>query len=297
MKAAVVFNNFAANGKSKKYKQSLIKEFESAGIEYEFLITENKEQATTAVRQLNFNNYNVLIAVGGDGTLFNVVNGYMMNNGESSIPLAVIPIGTGNAFARDLNLESNDITSAVNCIKNGKTKPVDIGKFTTNGDVFYFVNIIGLGFVTDVARSAHSLKALGSLSYTLGVLYHTINLKPFNSLILYDGEEQEQEVIFIEISNTKYTGKDFLMAPEAKIDDGLFDITIMKRSSRMKLLSGLPKIFKGKHIHMKEVETIKASKITIKTDSSKILTPDGEILGSTPLQVECLPGKLEFFSN
>jgi YegS/Rv2252/BmrU family lipid kinase len=297
MKIAVIFNSYAANGKANKYKESLLNEFESAGLEYELFITDSKEDAIATAGKLDFNLYKALVAAGGDGTLFNVVNGYMLNKSQSKIPLGIIPVGTGNAFARDLNLISNNIKVAVNTIRKGNTKFVDIGKFTTGEKEFYFVNIIGLGFVTDVARSAHKLKFLGGLSYTLGVLYHTLYLKPFSVNIIHDGKEIQREVIFLEISNTRYTGKDFLMAPAAKIDDGLFDITIMNKSSRLRLLSGLPKIFKGEHINMKEVESIKASSIIIKTDTPKVLTPDGEIMGTTPLEIKCLPKALEFFIN
>lgn len=102
----------------------------------------------------------------------------------------------------------------------------------------------------------------------------------------------ERDCIFIEISNTRYTAN-FLMAPNAEIDDGRLDIMILKKLSRIKLLKSCPKIFTGEHIHMEEVETYQARNIKIITDFPKILTPDGEVLGITPIEVECLYQQVE----
>ncbi len=297
MKILIIYNLFAANKSSVKYKDVLLEELNKAGIEYELSHTGSAEEAAETVKNAEFNKYAAIAAAGGDGTIFNVLNGYFKNNSPNKIPLAVIPLGTGNAFARDLGIESKDIKSAVNSIKNGHTQRADIGKFKSEGNEYYFANIIGMGFVTDVARTAHGFKKLGGLSYTLGVLYHTLYLKSFDVTISYDGSEINRSVSFIEISNTRYTGKDFLMAPAASINDGLFDITIMNKATRRRLLSGLPKIFKGNHIYMDEVESIQARSIKISASSPKILTPDGEILGSTPLEIECIPEALEVFVN
>lgn len=295
MKLLVIYNHYAANNSSTNYKEILSDEFEKSGFDYQIIDTGNAEHAIKTVHHADFSNYDAIAAVGGDGTLFNVVNGYILNSSSKRLPIGVIPLGTGNAFARDLGIESKNIKNAVKAIKNGQRKRVDIGKFETDENEYYFVNIIGLGFVTDVAQTAHNLKIFGGFSYTLGVLYHTLHLKPFDVTIEHDDKITKRAASFIEISNTRYTGKDFLMAPDAKIDDGLFDITIMNKSSRLKLLSGLPKIFKGKHVLMDEVETIKARSIKISTQSPKVLTPDGEIFGSTPLKIECLPQLIEFF--
>lgn len=98
-----------------------------------------------------------------------------------------------------------------------------------------------------------------------------------------------------EISNTRYTSN-FLMAPGASIDDGLLDVTLLGKASRTRLLRCFPKIFTGEHVHLDEVETFKAKKITLHTDEPKILAPDGENLGSTPVEVECLQRAIKVFS-
>ena len=184
---------------------------------------------------------------------------------------------------------------ALDALQSGKTKKVDVGRFTTSGKQFYFINIFGFGFVTDVASTAHKLRIFGDLSYILGVLYQTITLKSFNLRIESDARIIERENVFVEISNSRYTGKDFFMAPSAKIDDGLLDVTLLNKLSRAKVLQCLPKIFTGTHVTMKEVETFQTKHLKIETSPLKMLTPDGQLMGSTPIEVECLPKAIEVF--
>ena len=112
--------------------------------------------------------------------------------------------------------------------------------------------------------------------------------------IYLDDNLIERACTFIEVSNTRYTSN-FLMAPAAKIDDGLFDITIAGQFGRLKLLQSFPKIFTGEHINLEEVETYQAKKIKIESEISKVLTPDGELVGITPVEINCLPKAIEVF--
>ncbi|MBN1302636.1 MAG: diacylglycerol kinase family lipid kinase [Melioribacteraceae bacterium] len=295
MKALLVFNKFAANRRAGGLGETVRRELHKRGVEFDSIETNGSYNFGGSYPEININEYDALIAAGGDGTIFHTVNLFYDKSG-GALPVGVIPIGTGNAFARDLGIKANDIVKSVDAIVKGKTRKADLGKFRENGNALYFSNIIGFGFVTDVAHSAHKMKSIGKLSYTLGVLYHTVFLKPFAAEIEYDGNKIEREILFAEISNTRYTGSDFLMAPSAELDDGFLDITIMNAASRSILLNGLPKIFKGAHVNMKEVETFRARSIKIKTAEPKTLTPDGEILGSTPVQIECLEKAADFFA-
>ena len=171
---------------------------------------------------------------------------------------------------------------------------MDVGRFSTQGEDWYFLNILGLGFVADVGATAKKLKILGNLSYTLGVFYRMIFLAPFDVKITSDQGVIEDQQIFIEISNTRYTSN-FLMAPSAVVDDGLLDVTLLSKSSRRRLVTSFPKILTGEHIHMPEVRTFKTSSLTVETDQPKILTPDGELMGSSPIQVNCLPRAVDIF--
>ena len=149
--------------------------------------------------------------------------------------MGVLPVGTGNAFARDLELDVSRWREAVNIIAARKTRKVDVGKYHSHGQDYYYLNILGLGFVTDVTRIAHKLKLLGNIAYTLGVIYRTVFLSADKMSIEIDGQLFERECTFVEISNTRYTSN-FLMAPKALIDDGFLDVTIAKKLTRRRLL-------------------------------------------------------------
>jgi len=294
MKLLLIYNPHAGHKRAKKTLPMVESLFGEKGITYDLMLTDYPEHARDIAREAAFDQYDGIVAAGGDGTLFEVINGYYQNQGKLKIPLGVLPVGTGNAFARDLGLNSTRLEEAVEIISSGKTRRVDVGKFRTHGQDYYFLNILGLGFVADVTKTAFKLKALGNIAYTIGVLYRTAFLKAFPMTMEADGKKLEKDVIFVEISNTTYTSN-FLMAPDAKIDDGLLDITILKKLTRRRLLQCFPKIFTGEHILFEEVEQFKARKISIQTKTPKVLTPDGELVGISPIQVECLRQAVEVF--
>ncbi|MCX7875119.1 MAG: diacylglycerol kinase family lipid kinase [Melioribacteraceae bacterium] len=297
MKILHINNPAAANGKSHKLFPLIKKQFEKLQLHHESIQTKYAGQATEIISSVDFNKYKCIAVSGGDGSLFEVVNGYMKNSSKNKIPIVPIPIGRGNAFARDLNFQPDNWENSLNAISKNEVINSDVGYCKTSNSEFYFVNILGFGFVTDIAETAFKLRSFGHLSYVVGVIYQTINLKSYKLKIEIDEKVIERDNVFVEISNTKYTGKDFLMAPNAKINDGLLDITLLNKLSRKRVLQALPKIFTGEHIHMKEVETFKAKKIKIETEPKKTLTPDGQIMESTPIEIECLPNAISFIHN
>jgi len=295
MKIFYLNNPASGNKNGAKYFSLINKEFDKRNIEYESVQTEYARHGTEIIKHLTFEKYDAIAVSGGDGTLFETINGYFANKSSKRIPVGVIPTGRGNAFARDLDLYPEKWEEAINIITSGKTKRVDVGFCKTPQEQFYFINILGLGFVTDVASTAFKLRTLGHFSYILGVLYRTISLKPFHLELEVDGQKIERKNVFVEISNTRYTGKDFFMAPNAVIDDGLLDIILLNKLTRIRLVQCLPKIFTGEHVKLKEVECFKARKIKVVASPPKILTPDGQLIGNTPIEIECLSKKLEVF--
>ncbi|NOX37277.1 MAG: diacylglycerol kinase family lipid kinase [Calditrichaeota bacterium] len=294
MRLLLVYNPRAANWRARKLLPEVEAEFDRYGVAFDLALTDYPEHAVEIVRNADFSRYDGIVAAGGDGTLFEVINGYFRNTGSKKIPLGILPIGTGNAFARDLELEASRWKEAVSIIVGGKTRTVDVGQFRTHGQVYYYLNIIGLGFVADVTRTASKLKIFGNLSYTLGVLFHTITLNAFPIILELDGRVIERENIFVEVSNTRYTSN-FLIAPNARIDDGLLDVILVNRLSRFRLLKAFPKVFTGEHIHMDEVDVFQVQRVVIRTPEPKVLSPDGELVGITPVEIECLPRAVEVF--
>lgn len=287
MKVLLVFNPMAAHKRAGKLLPEIEAGFSKLNISFDLRLTDYPEHAVDIVREADFDSYDGIAVAGGDGTLFESINGYYQNQSKRKIPIGVLPVGTGNAFARDLELQTFQWKEALEIIQKNKPRKVDAGSFTTHGQKYYFLNIMGLGFVADVTKTAHKLKLIGNVSYTIGVLYQTIFLKAFKLKMETDGKAVERESVFVEISNTRYTSN-FLMAPNAEIDDGFLDVTILSRLNRRRLLQCFPKIFTGEHLEMDEIEQFKAKKIVIETDKPKVITPDGELVGISPVTVECL---------
>ena len=294
MKTIIIYNPQAANGKARKLLPQIEKYLITKNYEYDLQLTEYAHHASEIVANMDYTKYDGIVAAGGDGTLFDVINGYYKNSSKNKIPIGVLPVGTGNAFIRDMDLDNTHWQQALDIIYQNKSKKVDVGKFVFENNDYYFLNILGLGFVSDVGETAHKIKFIGNLSYTIGVLYQLITLSSYKLNIEIDGEKYERDNLFVEVSNTRYTSN-FLMAPTAENDDGFLDVTLLSKITRRRLLKLFPTVFTGEHVKEKEVETFKAKKIKISTEIEKILTPDGELFGSTPIEIECLHQAVDVF--
>ena len=186
MKVLLIYNAAAAHKRAKKILPEVEACFDEKGIEFELRITDYPEHAVDIVGNADFSQYDGVVAGGGDGTLFEVINGYYKNKDRGKIPLGILPIGTGNAFARDLDMDVARWQEAVEIIKMGRPRNVDVGVYHTHGQDYYFLNILGLGFVADVGKTAHKLKIFGNVAYTIGGLYQILFLNTYRVTIEAD---------------------------------------------------------------------------------------------------------------
>jgi len=294
MKLLLVANPCAGHGRAGRLLAEVSDTCRNLGLEVDTRLTERPGHATEIIEAENLAPFDGVIATGGDGTVFEAVNGLFRNPAGPAVPFGVLPMGTGNSFSRDLGLERGQVREALELIAGGATRKVDVGLCHTGNRDLYYLNILGVGFVSDVTATAAKLKLLGNASYTIGVVYRTAFLGTFGLELELDGNIIEREATFLEISNSRFTA-DFLMAPEAKIDDGLLDVTLLGRISRRRLLRLFPTVFKGEHVQYPEVETFTARSIKMVSDQPKILTPDGELIGTTPADVTCLHHALDVF--
>ncbi len=253
--------------------------------------------ATDLVAEADLEAFDGVIAAGGDGTLFEVLNGLYRKAPGERVPLGLVPAGTGNAFARDLGLLPGDWQKGVDLIARNRPRKVDVGRVQTRSETFYFLNIIGMGFAVDAGRAAKKLKILGNAAYTLGTLWETIKLKSYPLHVEINGKHVKQDNVFIEISNSRYTGSSFLIAPDARIDDGLLDVTLLSRLPRRRLLQLFPTIYSGRHVQYEEVSTFQARQIRIHAPGGRLLAPDGEFRGHSPADISCLAADLEMFAD
>jgi len=274
--------------------------------EVDVLLTRCAGDAMEQVAAADLAGYDGLLAAGGDGTLFEVLNGLYRHPPQRRPPLGLVPVGTGNAFARDLGLQAGDWEKGVALIEARRQQRVDVGRVEPEcpegtgvaaGDLpFHFLNIIGAGLPVDAMRAAERIKFIGSSAYSIAALWSALRLHSYPLVIEVDGERLEQDALFVEISNTRYTGTSFLMAPAARLDDGLLDVTLVRRLSRWRLLRLFPTIYRGRHVAYPEVTTLQARSITIRAPGGLALAPDGEFRGLAPVTVNCLHRDLEIFA-
>ncbi len=293
MRVALIVNPYAGRKNGKKALPIIEKKLELHQIETEVFTSLYSEHISKIASELYINRFDAIICVGGDGTNYQVLNGLLHNFKSKDLPpLGIIPVGSGNSFAKDLGIHSQE--DGIKAIIRHQPKSVDVCSFSQDKINYYFVNLTGVGFVTDVAKTAQKFKYLKDFSYLIGVLYRTINLTSTYMELNIDGKKITGENCFVEFCNSKFTGGDMMMAPDAKIDDGLMDIIIVRKLSRSSLIKTLPKLFKGTHIHHPKVRYIKAKKASVKTWPNKTLLPDGELFGATPSNIKVHPKMVKY---
>jgi diacylglycerol kinase (ATP) len=292
----IIFNPNAAHGRSVKKLTAIRARFEVLGINATYLLTRYAGHGRELVANSKLAEYDGLVAAGGDGTLFEVLNGLYLHPKATRIPLGLLPIGTGNAFARELDLESDTLTHAIDLIHRGLTRQVDVGFAKSADKSFYFVNIVSMGFAVDAGMVAQKMKFFGKMAYTLATLWQVLNLKSYPLVMEIDGKSITSDNVFVTLSNSRYTGTHFLIAPDAKIDDGQLDVTILENLPRLRLLKLFPSIYSGRHVEYAEISSYKGTHISIRSPKGFLLGPDGEFCGHSPVDISCLSRDLKIFA-
>ncbi len=284
-------------GKNRKGRMTTLvaRSLREAGCTLDVVSSAHKGHITELVSGLDFARYDGIVVMGGDGTLFETVNGYMANPSPRRIPIGVIPLGTGNSFSLDLGLQPGDWQGAVQVIARGQVQWADLACFEEHGRCRYFINILGLGFVADVTRRAERLKWMGNVAYTVATLHRMMQHAPLGVTLELDGRRIERDSVFVTVSNSRYTSN-FFIAPQARIDDGLLDVLVLHHMSRRALIRNFPKVLDGSHLELPEVEVFRAAEIRITTQAPVDLAPDGECTGTTPLHIRCVPQAVPFFT-
>ena len=295
LKLLVIFNPGASYGRAASRLGDIREGFSSAGIAAEFLLTDHPGHATDLVAKADLSGFDGLVAAGGDGTVFEVLNGLYRRPKTDRLPLGLLPVGTGNAFARDLGLPPSAWQEAIELLLRGRTRPVDVGKVESADASYHFLNIVHMGFTVAANRTALKLKFLGDSAYTLAALWQVMRMESYPLQMEVDGEVVRDNNVFVAVSNTRYTGTHFKMAPSAIVDDGLLDVTLLTRLSRRRVLRLFPTVYDGRHVGFEEVTTRQAERIRISAPEAMLMAPDGEFVGRTPAEITCLRRDLELF--
>ena len=293
MTLSVIVNPAAHGGLAGRRISKLNARLRNAGVNAEIHVPQSREHLCRLAVQLGQSADDTLAIVGGDGTNMAIVDALLQHHGPDPLPtLALLPAGRGNSLAKDLDF--SDLDPAIAALCNGKSRKVDVARFVSNGMTGHFLNCLGMGFVTEVDRTASHFRRLGDLSYIIGVFHRTLKLRHHQFRLDIDGQVIEEQMCFVEIMNSRKTGGEMLMAPDACIDDGLLDVVWVSKVNRRSLLRTFPKIFKGTHGSNPAVHFLRGKKITITSTDHKILLPDGDQLGSTPVTIDVLPRRVRY---
>ncbi|MBN2384103.1 diacylglycerol kinase family lipid kinase [bacterium] len=238
------------------------------------------------------------VSVGGDGTNHEIVNGLIDDNDTipDDVTLEFLPLGSGNDFLRSLAV-SHDFDHVLDRLEHYHEKRVDIGKIRFRHDnsfrTRYFLSVAGTGFSANVNKMANEqCRCMGKFRYVSAFFPNLLMLRNTQSQIKIDGQEYDRKCCMTVVAHTSYFGGGMKIAPAARNDDGLFEVLLFRDFSAPELLVNFPLVFKGKHIHHPKIEFYKGSSIEIVTEEAQNLLADGEIIGQTPVEFNCLPGLL-----
>ena len=256
--------------------------------------------AIELARQAGEQGYDMVIAMGGDGTVHEVVNGLMQVPEDKRPTLGVVPVGSGNDFAHGIDA-SNDSSRALQCALDGNPSTVDLGLMTDDrGHKEYFDNTLGIGFGAIVTIRSHRLPILRGFLMYLTAVIQTIILdhNPIAMQIESDDEKWEQKVIYLILCNGPREGGGFLIAPEAKIDDGILHYAMITDVSRRMMFRIVPEVMKGTHGRFKQVKMGTCKKISLTADRPLYIHADGEIFSGPgtdlrKVSIEILPNALK----
>jgi YegS/Rv2252/BmrU family lipid kinase len=241
--------------------------------------------------------FSLVVAAGGDGTAHEVVNGLMAaSDGGETGTLGIIPIGSGSDFSHTVGLPG-DLRGACQRLARGRLRVVDVGRVRVQGQPDrYFDNTVGIGFDGVVTVEALKVKWLRGMALYLPVVLKTVflSLKVPQVTIEYDGQTLALPALMVCVANGSREGGGFFVAPDAKPDDGLFDLSITREVSRLAMLGLIPHYMKGTHVDREPVTMARARRVTISSPDDLVAHADGEVLCTDGHHVECeiLPRRL-----
>jgi len=256
--------------------------------------------ATELARQAAEEGYELVIAAGGDGTAHEVINGLMQVPVERRPKLGIVPLGSGNDFAYSIGMDAHP-EIAIRQVFSGKPHPVDIGRLQDNRNrTEYFDNAVGIGFDATVTIRSRNLTFLrGFIMYLFAVLQTiTLNHDAPRLQITSDLENFTEEMLMFVMCNGSREGGGFLVAPEAKTDDGIFHYAGVRRVSRLMMLRLVPEVMKGTHPRFPQVRMGQFHKLELQSDRPLVIHMDGEIFAGfgvdvRQLSVEIIPGAIQ----
>jgi len=293
----VIVNPIAGAGKTAKKWPQIIDLLRSLGMDFEHDLTEAPGHATELAKSAAKNGCELVVSVGGDGTINEIVNGLYDAGSIGDVTLGIVSTGTGDDYIRTIGVPRSCM-EASRCLTSQGRLTVDLGlvEYRSNGQMQkrIFVNFAGLGFDAEIVRATtQEFKALGdTASYLMGLVTTLVVYKNKEISLIMDGEVGERRICTVLMSNGKYGGGGMLTAPDADLGDGFFDVVIIGDLTKPDLLRSLPRIYKGTHLTHPKVTVKRAREVEIRPVQPMAVQADGELLGEAPARFSVLPGAL-----
>ena len=280
MKYKIIANPVAGKGRAIALIQRAGDMLRGREVEFDIALTKAPGDAANLSRLAAEEGWPVIVSLGGDGTICEVINGLV---GTDSA-LGIISCGTGNDIVRSLGM-STDVEQAIDTLLTGERRKIDVGVERDQ----VFTNIAGIGFACDVTSQANAMRKLkGSLAFFAATYKALSALKPINVRVELDHEIIETKAVSITISNMKYAGGGMIFAPHAVVDDGLFDVCIVREIGRASFALTFPQMYRDSGVKHPAVSRYRSSAVRIFTEQPLGKMFDGNINGKMPLEAKIM---------
>jgi diacylglycerol kinase (ATP) len=292
-----IVNPAAGGGRSAKLAGPALARLRESGLHIDVIASTGAGHAVQLAREAFDQGYRRFIAVGGDGTVHEVLNGlFAAGAGQRRVALGFLPLGTGNSFLRDFTTDGAE--ASLQAMLAGRKRSVDLMKLTHSGGEIFSFNLLSIGFTADVGALANRrFKGLGQLGYLLGVFVCVaqLNRRVFALRCDDDTEWDERRCLFLTFNNSKYTGGTMMIAPNADPSDGLIEFVRWGPIGRLGLMRMLPKLYDGTH-----VQHPLASRRAVRHVEFNVPVPvdvmiDGEIVSLQCNALDILPSALDVY--
>jgi len=300
----VVVNPNAGRKRGEKDWNQIKNLFQQSKIQINSIFTKHQGHAISLVKKAIEDGFKKFLVVGGDGTLNEAINGILSQDAipSTEITIGMIPVGTGNDWGRMYQIPC-DYQSAVELIKKEKTFVQDAGKVSywdkEGQKLRYFVNMAGMGYDALVAKKTNIMKAKGGggpFAYLINLFLGLIQYRFTFLELSIDGQEVFKGKVFsMNIGICKYNGGGMMQLPYAEPDNGVFDISLIKKTNKLKVITNINNLYDGSFVKMPEVETFKGKQISLlsKPKNTIFLEADGESLGYSPIEFEIIPKSIK----
>jgi diacylglycerol kinase (ATP) len=290
-----IVNPAAGGGRSGQLAAGMLEKVRNAGINLTIAHTTGAGEATDLARQAYRQGTRNFLAVGGDGTSFEIINGLFPDAATNGRPtLGLLPLGTGNSFLKDFT--KRGVEHTLETLKKNTRRPCDVIRLRHAQGELYFLNLLTLGFPADVAETTNRrFKRWGELGYILGVFTRLVQLQhlAFPHRLAESNEWNRHPALFLSFNNSKFTGGHMMIAPKADPTDGLIEYVRWDPIGRLGLIWTLPRLFTGTHIHHRKASRAATKRIDFKLTGPVNVMVDGESMRLECQSLEILPAALD----